>query len=192
MRYQGLNSNSLNDLRWYALHVRSRHETKTAVILENKGYETFVPTYRARRAWSDRIVELTQPLFPGYMFCRITLSDRLTPVIGTPGVTCIVGVAHQPVPVEDGEIAALQAIVNSQLTAEPWPYLREGANVRIQQGPLSGIEGIVVKVKKHQRLVVSVSLLQRSVAVEIDRMWATPIRIAERERPCNNRLACAT
>lgn len=166
-------------LHWFALHVRSRHEVIVAAILENKGYDKFLPMYRSRRLWSDRIVHLELPLFPGYVFCRFDLNDRRVPILTTPGVVRIVGAANHPVPMDDGEIAAIQVIIKSGFLAEPWPYLRLGNLVRIQYGALSGLEGILVEKKKRHRLVVSVTLLQRSVAVEIDSAWVTPVRSSQ-------------
>jgi transcription antitermination factor NusG len=160
---------------WYALHVRQRYEKTTAQILRGKGYREFLPLYRMRRRWSDRIVEVELPLFPGYVFCHFDLSDRRVPIISTPGVIQIVGVGRLPVAVEDSEIAAIQQVIESGIAAEPWPYLKAGQRVRIEHGALAGLEGIFIEAKKRHRLVVSVTLLQRSVAVEIDSAWATPL-----------------
>lgn len=162
--------------RWYALQVRSRHEAIAAAILANKGYDKFLPLYRSRRMWSDRIVHLDLPLFPGYVFCRFDPGDRSVPILTTPGVVRIVGIGPHAVPVDDAEIVAIQSIVKSGFAAEPWPYLRLGNLVRIQYGALAGLEGLLVEKKKRHRLVVSITILQRSVAVEIDSAWVTPVR----------------
>ena len=167
-------------LRWFALHVRSRHEAITAAILENKGYDKFLPLYRSRRLWSDRIVHLDLPLFPGYVFCRFDPGDRSVPILTTPGVVRIVGIGSHAVPVDDAEIAAIQSIIQSGFAAEPWPYLRLGNIVRIQYGALSGLEGLLVEKRTRHRLVVSITILQRSVAVEIDSAWVTPVRLTRR------------
>jgi transcription antitermination factor NusG len=166
--------------RWYALQVRSRHEAIAAAILENKGYDKFLPLYRSRRQWSDRIVHLDLPLFPGYVFCRFDPGDRSVPILTTPGVVRIVGIGGRAVPVDDAEIAAIQSIIKSGFAAEPWPYLQLGNLVRIRYGALSGLEGLLVEKRKRHRLVVSITLLQRSVAVEIDSAWVTPVRPAWR------------
>jgi len=158
---------------WYALRIRCRREKLVASALCEKGYEVFLPFYQVRRRWSDRIKELQLPLFPGYLFCRFDVHRRL-PILVTPGVYDVVGIGKRIVPVDDIEIAAVQAIVVSQLSTEPWPYLHIGRRVRIEVGPLSGVEGILVAVKKAHRLVVSVTLLQRSVAVEIQADWVVP------------------
>jgi len=160
---------------WYALRVRPRFEKVVAATLLTKGYEGFLPLYRHRSKWSDRIKEVHLPLFSGYLFCRIDMNNRL-PLLVTPGVIQIVGIGKTPHPVDDAEIAALQAIVLSGLQANPRSYLNVGERVRIEIGPLAGVEGILVAMKGSHRLVVSVSLLQRSVAVEIDESWVVPVK----------------
>ena len=164
----------MDSLPWYALQVRPRFEKVIASTLLNKGYEGFLPLYRHRSRWSDRMKEVQLALFPGYMFCRLDLNRRL-PVLVTPGVMHIVGIGKTPHPVEDSEIAALQAIVVSGLQAEPRSYLNVGERVRIEIGPLAGTEGIMTAFKGSARLVLSVSLLQRSVSVEIDESWVVPV-----------------
>lgn len=179
-------------LFWYALRVQSRLSSLASTTLRGKGYEEFLPLYRSRRKWSDRIKELELPLFPGYLFCRFDVSDRLMPILTTPGVIGILGAGKTPVPVDIEEIEAIRAILRSGLAAQPWPLLRVGAKVYIERGPLAGLEGIVINTDKVYRLIVSVSMLQRSVAVEIDREWARPIAdgngaprrtLSERTRP---------
>jgi transcription antitermination factor NusG len=145
-----------------------------STTLRGKGYQEFFPLYRSRRRWSDRTKELELPLFPGYSFCQFDVNDRL-PILTTPGVIGIVGAGKIPVPVDDDEIEAIRTILRSGLVAQPWPFLRVGSKVYIEGGPLAGLEGIVTSTDKVYRLIVSVSLLQRSVAVEIDREWARPI-----------------
>lgn len=159
---------------WYALRVKPRHERTTALALRTKGFEEFLPQHRIRRRWSDRIKELQQPFFPGYVFCRFNPDNRF-PVLVTAGVIGAVGVGKVPAPIDDTEIEALQSVVASGCSTQAWPFLKVGQFVRIEAGPLTGTEGILVAVKKSSRLVVSVSLLQRSVAVEIDDLWAYPI-----------------
>jgi transcription antitermination factor NusG len=152
---------------WYALRVKSNWERRVAEQLCRKGLESFLPTYHVRRRWSDRWKDLEIPLFPGYVFCR--LSPRChTSAVQTAGVILLVGFGGKPAPVQDDEIAALQRIVASGRQASPWPYLTVGRKVRIEDGPLAGVEGILLEIKPRNRLVVSVTLLQRSVAVEVD------------------------
>jgi transcription antitermination factor NusG len=164
-----------DNLPWYAIQIQSRLGSVASATLRGKGYEEFLPLYRSRRRWSDRIKELELPLFPGYLFCRFDISDRLVPILTTPGVISIVGAGKIPLPVDDEEIEAVRVILRSRLAAEPWPFLRVGSQVYLEGGPLAGLEGIITNADKVYRLVVSVSLLQRSVAVEIDREWARPI-----------------
>jgi transcription antitermination factor NusG len=159
---------------WFAIRIRSRNERITASALHSKGYEVFLPLYASKRRWSDRVKELELPLFPGYLFCRMDVQKRL-PILKTPGVIDILGISKTPVPVDETEIAAIQSIVASRLNAEPWPYLQVGQTVRVERGPLMGLEGILVALKKPYRLVASVTLLNRSVAVEIDHDWVSPV-----------------
>ena len=163
------------NLPWYAIRIQSRLGNVAAATLRGKGYEEFLPLYRSRRRWSDRIKELDLPLFPGYLFCRCDVNDRLMPILTTPGVIGIVGAGKTPIPVDDEEIEAIRAILRSGLAAHPWPFLQVGSKVYIERGPLTGLEGIIANTDKVYRLIVSVNLLQRSVAVEIDREWARPI-----------------
>ena len=164
---------------WYAIQVRPRFERIVAAKLLAKGYEGFLPLYRCRRRWSDRIKEIELPLFDGYMFCRFDVTKRL-PILVTPGVIRVVGTASTPTPVDDAEIAAIFSIVMAGAQAEPHPYLHVGQRVRIDRGTLSGVEGILLAEKKPARLVVSVTLLRRSVAVEIDESWVSPVGPAPR------------
>jgi transcription antitermination factor NusG len=167
---------------WFALRVRSRYENTVATILGGKGYEWLLPRYKSRRPWSDRIKEIQLPLFPGYIFCRFDLQHRL-PILTTPGVVTVVGIGKRPVPIDDAEITAIQAAVRSGLPSRPWPFLQIGQRVRVEYGPLCGLEGILVDFKGRRRLVLSVNLLQRSVAVEVDGAWVIPIAL--------RRQACA-
>jgi transcription antitermination factor NusG len=159
---------------WFALQVRGRYEDTIAKNLAGKGYECFHPVHKCRRRWSDRFKEVEQPLFPGYIFCRLNVIYRL-PILTTPGVISIVGVAKIPVPVDETEIAAIRLAVNSGLPSGPWPFLQIGRKVRIDYGPLCGLEGILIDFKGATRLILSVTLLQRSVAVELENAWVTPL-----------------
>ncbi len=159
---------------WYALFVRVNHEKMVSAALRSKGYEEFLPLCRSRRRWSDRTKEVQSPLFPGYVFCQLDLNWRL-PILTTTGVHSIVGNGKVPVPVSEREIENLRLLAGSQLQVDPWPYLKVGQKVRIEQGALVGLEGILVSLKKPYRLVVSVTLLLRSVTVEIDEAWTSPI-----------------
>jgi transcription antitermination factor NusG len=160
---------------WFALQVRSRYEARVAEYLTGKGYETFLPFYKCTKRWSDRIKDKEAPLFPGYLFCRFDLQNRL-PILTTPGVIRVVGCNRTPVPVDDGEIHAVQRFIASGIPSQPWPFLQLGDRVRIESGPLCGLEGILTEFKGNHRLVVSVTLLQRSVAVMLDSALVSSLR----------------
>lgn len=159
---------------WFALQVRTRWESSTAVLLSGKGYQTFLPTYKTKKRWSNKVKEVNAPLFPGYVFCQFNPQQRL-PILVTPGVISVVGRGRIPVPVDDSEMAAVQKVVSCGLYAEPWPYLELGQKIRIESEPLQGLEGILLSFKGNRRIVVSVSLLRRSVALEIDRSSVRPL-----------------
>ena len=167
-------------LSWYALQVRSRKEGYIASQIQGQGFECLLPTYKSIRKWSDRVKELEQPLFPGYLFCRFDFLNR-RPVITTPGVLQIVGFGRTATPVADEEIRALQLAVSSETPKQPWPYLEVGQKVQVVYGNLTGLEGILVNVKGNHRVVLSVTLLQRSVALEVETSWLSPVKEANRE-----------
>lgn len=160
----------LNPNQWYALRVRARFEKQASELLQFKGYETFLPTCVSRRRWTDRIRQVETALFPGYVFCRLS---ELTPglALTTPGVMHFVGFGSTPAPVDDSEIEAVRRIVDSGAAGQPWPYLRVGECVEITSGPLTGLSGFLLEIKGDRSLVVGVSLLQRSMAVEIEPSW---------------------
>src|SRR5579864_5456767 len=164
--------------RWYALYVRSRHEKVVESGLRGKGYSVFSPFYRTKRMRVDRIAEIDVPLFPGYVFCYFDSSARL-PILMTPGIVGIVGPGHRPEPVEDIEIASIRTLALSGRPVQPWPFLRSGQRVRLQAGPLVGAEGIFLRVKDEYHLVVSVTLLQRSVSVIVEKESVAPLFAAE-------------
>jgi transcription antitermination factor NusG len=159
---------------WFALQVRTRQEAGVAQQLNGQGYEQFLPLYKFRKRWSDRIKEVDAPLFPGYLFCRFNPQDRL-PILKTPGVIQVVGFNNGPAAVDESEIQSIQTLVAAGAPHQPWPFLVTGERVRIESGPLLGLEGILIDVKRSHRLILSVTLLQRSVAVEIDSALVTAI-----------------
>jgi transcription termination/antitermination protein NusG len=161
--------------QWFALFIRTRWESSTESVLRNKGFETFLPTYNAKSLRNGRLKDSFRVLFPGYVFCRFDIHNRL-PILVTPGVISVVGRGRTPVPLEDGEITAIQTIASSGLPVEPWPYLEIGEKVRIQNHALAGLEGILLRFRGSDRVVVSVPLLRRAVAVEIDRSEVSSTR----------------
>lgn len=160
----------LMDYAWYAVRVRSNSEQLTAQFLDSLGYVTFLPTYRERRQWSDRVKQMEVPLFSGYLFCYMDINRRLA-VLQAPGVVSIIGFGKEFARIPDEEIKAVRAVVQSPLFARPCPFLNVGDRVRVDRGPLTGVEGILVERKTDTMLIVSVSLLQRSVAVEVSLDW---------------------
>jgi transcription antitermination factor NusG len=155
-------------LEWFALAVKPRYDKAVARTLAGKGYQTLVPLYKKRRQYAARYMESELPLFPGYVFCRFHPLKRL-PILTTPGVTQILGAGNTPIPLCESEIDSLLKAIESQLPLEPFPYLEAGQKVRINQGALVGVEGVVVGSRQRPRLVLSITLLQRSVLLEIDR-----------------------
>ena len=161
---------------WYALTVRHQHERRTEALLQFKGLETLVPLCRARRQWSDRMRETDLPLFAGYVFCRFVYGERIG-LLNTPGVRRIVGFGAGPAAIDPAEIAGIQAVMQSKVPVRPWPYLRPGDRVRVERGPLRGLEGILLREKDTLRLIVGVELLQRSIAAELEPDMVVPARM---------------
>lgn len=153
--------------RWFALTVKHQHERGVQAALASCEIEAFVPVYRARRPWSDRVKEVEAPLFPGYVFGCFPARERVR-VLNTPGVGRIVGFGGVPMPVADEEIANIRAALGSHLALRPWPFLKTGDRVRVERGPLRGVEGRLLREKNGLRLVIGVELLQRAMAVEVD------------------------
>lgn len=157
---------------WFVLQVKCRSEQVTAQLLRSKGYQEFVPTYQAAPAVRKRAPET--PLFPGYVFCRFD-STLQAPVVTTPGVIRVVGFGNTPACVCEEEIEAIRTIVRSNLPAKPHRYLVAGQKVRVREGPLLGLEGKIVDAGDGSSLIVSITLLQRAVAVSIDRRCVEPL-----------------
>jgi transcriptional antiterminator RfaH len=158
---------------WFALLVKPRHEKAVSAALRSKHYEEFLPLRSVRRKWSDRFKVVEMPLLAGYAFCRFEQREKVH-ILQTPGVRKVVGWGVTPVPVEDVEMQALQAVMRAGLPAAPCPFLRTGQSIRLDSGPLSGLSGLLLQSRGRSRLVVSVTLLQRSVAVEVEQAWISP------------------
>lgn len=161
------------DHAWYALRTRSNQEKIAAASLEAQAFQQYLPLYRKRTLWSDRVIETSVALFPGYVFCRFDRTYRVS-ILNTLGVVSIVSFAGRLASIADNEIEAIQDALGSGQAAEPYPYLCEGQEIRVEKGPLRGLEGILVK-KGTWRIVVSLHMLRRSIAVEIDPGSVTPI-----------------
>jgi transcription antitermination factor NusG len=164
---------SSSNLPWFAIRVKSRCEWAVSEALRQKGYEEFLPLYWSRRRWSDRIKLLQLPLFSGYLFCRFSLADRVS-IVSIPGVVLVVGSGKIPLPIEAQEVEAIRKAVNSGQKVVPWPRLEIGRAVKIEEGSLRGLEGVLLRFKGTNQLILSVQLLQRAVAVEIPENWVSP------------------
>jgi transcription antitermination factor NusG len=162
---------------WYAIYTRHQHEKVIARLLSEKGFEVFLPVQTVARRWKDRTKQLSLPLFPCYVFIWGGLQRRFD-IVTTPGFHSFVGFRDQPVTIPQEEIEAIRRAFASGSRIEPHPFLRFGDKVRIRSGPLEGIEGILVRKKNLVRLVLSVELLEKSVAVEVDAFLVE--RVAER------------
>jgi transcription antitermination factor NusG len=155
------------NLKWFAVRVRSRCEKLTSTDLANRGYEVCSACAPQRRVWADRVRTVEMPMFPGYIFARFDPSRALE-VLTAAGVVSIVGFGVRYCPVNEIEIEALRVVMRSGVEVLRELLVQPGAQVRVSNGPLRGLEGVLMQVKNQHRLVVSVSLLQRSVSVEID------------------------
>lgn len=153
-------------VHWYAAYTRANHEKRAHERLLQRSIDSFLPTYLSIRIWKDRRVRLQMPLFPGYVFIRISPHERVR-ALEVPGVARLVGFKGVPAPLHDQDVACLRVLAQHGI-AQPHPYLRVGRRVRVTSGPLRGAEGILVKRKKNLRVVLSVDLIQRSVVVDVD------------------------
>jgi len=160
-------SSSFWEPAWYAAYTSANHEKRVAEQLAVRSVEHFLPRYASVRRWKDRRVRLELPLFPGYVFVRLALRDRLQ-VLKIPGVAKLVGFNGTPTALPEEEITALRASLASGVRAEPHPYLTAWRRVRINAGPLTGIEGILLRRKGNVQVVLSVDLLQRSISIGMD------------------------
>ena len=157
----------MEQLPWYVVQTRSRHEKVASQYLRAQGMDEFLPLYETDRKWSDRTKRVELPLFGGYLFCRLN-PDRLSPVLNAPGVVRVVGFGDGPVPVADDEVQAIRRLLDSGLSPVAIPYIQTGTRVRIHTGALAGLVGQVLRTKRQTRFVLAVDLLMRSVAVEVD------------------------
>lgn len=159
---------------WFAIRVKANREKVAAQSLSSKGFEVCLPVYQMESHKTRGVQVLHVPLFAGYLFARFNLHNRL-PILMVPGVVGIVGFGSVAQPVDPDEMASVLALVSSDLRVMPHEYLPVGQRIRVQSGPLRGIEGQVVEHRDTNRLVVSVTLLQRSIAVNVERHWLSPL-----------------
>ncbi len=152
---------------WYALYTAPRHEKRVADQIQQQGVACFLPLYRSVRRWKDRRKEVALVLFPGYVFVRMALQHRLR-VLQLTGAVRLVTFNGQPVSLPDAEIESLQSHLSVSGNLEPHPYLSVGRRVRVRSGPLKGLKGIILRTKDRCRIVVSIDLIMRSVAIEVD------------------------
>src|SRR5580704_8498308 len=158
--------NPLSDSSWYALYTRHQHEKMVDQVLTNKGFNSFLPLYATARHWKDRTKSLSLPLFPCYVFLKGGIERRLQ-ILTTPGIYGLVSSAGQPAAIPDIEIEAIRRVVESGTRVEAHPFLKCGNWVRVKCGPLTGIEGILVRKKNISRLVLSVKILGTAAAIEV-------------------------
>jgi transcription antitermination factor NusG len=158
---------------WYALYTSPRHEKRVAKQMEERRISCFLPLYRSVRRWKDRRKELDLALFPGYVFVRVALQDKLQ-VLTLPGAVRLVTFNGQPAKLPEAEIELLRRGLAVRARMAPHPYLRVGCRVRLRSGPMAGLEGILRRRKDGLRLVVSIEMLMRAVAVEVDEADVSP------------------
>jgi transcription antitermination factor NusG len=159
--------------KWYAVYTCVRHEKRVAEQMEQRQLRSFLPLYRALHRWKDRRKEVELALFPGYVFVQMALENRLR-VLEIPSVVRLVSFQGKPAPLPQEEIERLRQGVTARVRMEPHPYLQAGRRVRVRSGPVAGLEGVLVRRKEGARLVVSIEMLMRSVAVEIDEADVAP------------------
>ncbi len=153
--------------RWYAAYTHSRHEKRVAEHLQQIGVESYLALYTATRQWNQRRAQVELPLFPGYVFVRIPLAERVR-VLSAPGVAYLVGTRGEPMPLADDEVEPLRDCLSHNLPAEPIAYLSAGSRVRVVAGPLRGLEGVIVRRDGGTRFVVSIDLIMRAIAIKIE------------------------
>jgi transcription antitermination factor NusG len=161
--------------QWYAVYTRSRQEKVVDRALADAGIQSYLPLRRVLSQWKDRRRWVRKPLFPGYLFVK-TAEEELWAVRDVRAVVCIVGDGERPIAVPGGQVESVRRMLDDAVNAEPWPYVKEGTRVRVLEGPLIGMEGFVVERKNECRLIVSVDLLGRSVAAEIEASSLEPLR----------------
>jgi transcription antitermination factor NusG len=158
---------ALEEPHWYVAHTSANHEKRVTQQLHERSVENFLPLYDSVRRWKDRRMKLQLPLFPGYVFVRLPLRERLK-VLQVPGVARLISFNGQPAALPDKEIEALRTGLAAQLRAEPHTFLTVGRRVRVKSGALEGVEGILIRKKNAFRVVLSLDLIMKSASVEVD------------------------
>jgi transcription antitermination factor NusG len=180
-RAEAISSIDSVQLRWYAAYTCANHEKRVRDQIEERSVESFLPLYETVRRWKDRRMHLQLPLFPGYVFVRMALADRLR-VLQVPSVVRLVGFNGQLSALPDEEMEGLKKGLARGMLAEPHPFLSVGRRVRVKAGPLAGVEGIVIRRKNRLRLVISLELIQRAAMVEVDAADLDPLGKARASR----------
>jgi len=160
---------------WYAGYTAARHEKRVAQHLSQRGVEHFLPLYEAVHRWNNGCHRVSLPLFPGYIFVRIPLRERMR-VLEVPGFVRLVGFNALPQPLSDADIEKMKNALSSGVVAEPYPYLTAGTRVEVRRGPLAGMTGILLRRQNKYRVVISVDLIQRAMVVEVAAEDVAPIR----------------
>jgi transcription antitermination factor NusG len=150
--------------------VKSRCEKVVAAAARSKGFEDFLPLHTSRRRWSDRLMRIDEPLFPGYVFCRLNVEDRFA-LLTIPRVMYVVGAGNIPTVVADKEIVAIRDALRAEAVVRPWPFVEAGQRARLTAGPLIGLEGLLMQADHQQQMVLSLTALKQSIAVEIEHEW---------------------
>jgi transcription antitermination factor NusG len=174
LNYTPLLIGASSHTRWYAAYTYPRHEKAVVKQLESKSIEAFLPVFRTENRWKDRRVQIQTPVFPGYVFTRINLSER-SRVLAVPGVIRMLSFNGIPAPIDDSEIEAVRLCVERGAALEPYPFLEIGDRVRVRSGVLEGLEGLISRCKDDRRLIVPISLINQSVVVEIDVQLLEPL-----------------
>jgi transcription antitermination factor NusG len=169
---------------WYAVYTKHQHEKKVVDVLARKGLEALLPLYHAKHRWKDRVKIVSMPVFPGYVFLRASL-DRKLEILRTPGVFCLVENGGRACPVPDSDIEAVRKISQSPERIQPHPYLKSGAAVRIRDGAFAGIEGILVRHKSSDRVILALEMLQKAVAVEVNLLDLEPVEPSRESAPAS-------
>jgi transcription antitermination factor NusG len=172
--YEPARNPVLNGSRWYAIYTYPRHEKVVAERLRAKYLETCLPTSFSRCRWRDRRVEVETPVFPGYVFTRISLGER-SRVLNIPGVVKILSFNGKPAPIDDSEMEGVMRCIQHSAALEPYPLLEVGDRVRVRSGLLEGLEGFVSRCKNSSRLIIPISMINQSVAFEIDAELLEPL-----------------